>query len=323
MMKSYGGLTSGVLACAMVAVALSGAAAQREEAPRPSARSSGGAERGPAPSPEAVKLVRLHVQKFLKRYDRDNDGKLSRKEFTALFDRLDLEGPLDIKRRADSLGRTILFAGYSLSDINMRYLFYKLQRIWESTAYAGDRPRSYIFLDRANPVHERVLRGASRLVLPGVGAFRACMEALSGRGFDRLVRERVAEGTPLLGVCVGMQMLFTTGHENGMHRGLDIFPGEVVRFEYVTGHKVPHMGWNEVRVKNGSPMWTELPQPAWFYFVHSYYVVPKDPSLIAAETDYPTPFTSAIWKENVAATQFHPEKSQRIGLTMLRNFVEL
>jgi glutamine amidotransferase len=119
-----------------------------------------------------------------------------------------------------------------------------------------------------------------------------------------------------------LQLLFTRSYEDGVHEGLDIFPGEIVRFENVPGLKVPHMGWNQLRIRKPAPIFRDLPPEPSVYFVHSYYVKPKDASIIAAETDYPTPFTSVIWKDNVMATQFHPEKSQKVGLAMLRNFVE-
>src|SRR5262249_30937359 len=135
--------------------------------------------------------------------------------------------------------------------------------------------------------------------------------------------EHVRSGKPFLGICLGLQLLFTTSHEDGVHSGLDLFPGEVVRFPSAPGLKVPHMGWNRLRVRRQAPLLADLPPEPAVYFVHSYYVVPKDPGLVAAETDYPTPFASMIWHENVFATQFHPEKSQRVGLAMLHKFATL
>src|SRR5262249_25081271 len=135
--------------------------------------------------------------------------------------------------------------------------------------------------------------------------------------------EHIRAGRPFLGICLGLQLLFTTSHEDGLHSGLDLFPGEVVRFPDQPGLKVPHMGWNQLLIRRPSPLVRDLPPEPAVYFVHSYYPVPVDRSIIAAETDYAGPFTSAIWQENVFATQFHPEKSQRVGLTMLRNFAEL
>jgi glutamine amidotransferase len=164
---------------------------------------------------------------------------------------------------------------------------------------------------------------ADKLVLPGVGAFRDAIARLRDAGLVPPIVEHVRAGKPFLGICLGLQMLFTTSHEDGEYRGLDLFPGEVVRFADVPGLKVPHMGWNQLRVVRPAPVLRGLPADPAVYFVHSYYVVPRDPALVATETDYPTPFASAVWHENVFATQFHPEKSQRVGLAMLQNFAGL
>ncbi|HJT75683.1 MAG TPA: imidazole glycerol phosphate synthase subunit HisH [Gemmataceae bacterium] len=164
---------------------------------------------------------------------------------------------------------------------------------------------------------------ADKVVLPGVGAFRDAIARLREADLAAPLVGHVRAGKPLLGICLGLQLLFTTSHEDGTHAGLDVFPGEVVRFPEVPGLKVPHMGWNQLRVRRPDPVLRDLPDACSVYFVHSYYVVPRDPGLTATETDYPTPFTSAVWHENVFATQFHPEKSQRVGLAMLRNFAAL
>lgn len=163
---------------------------------------------------------------------------------------------------------------------------------------------------------------ADKLVLPGVGAFRDAIARLRDAGFVEPLKDHVKSGKPFLGICLGLELLFTTSYEDGVHQGLDLFPGEIVRFENMGGLKVPHMGWNELDIRKPAPILRGLPEKPAVYFVHSYYVKPKDRSLIAAETDYPMPFTSAIWHENVMATQFHPEKSQKVGLAMLSNFVE-
>jgi glutamine amidotransferase len=163
---------------------------------------------------------------------------------------------------------------------------------------------------------------ADKVVLPGVGAFRDAIARLREGGLAQPLVEHIRAGKPFLGICLGLQMLFTTSYEDGVFAGLDLFPGEVVRFPDEPGLKVPHMGWNQLRIRRRAPMLEDTPDGAAVYFVHSYYVVPKDARLVATETDYPTPFASAIWYENVFATQFHPEKSQRIGLAMLRRFVE-
>jgi imidazole glycerol-phosphate synthase subunit HisH len=161
---------------------------------------------------------------------------------------------------------------------------------------------------------------ADKLVLPGVGAFRDAIARLREARFVEPIKDHIDAGKPFLGICLGLQLLFTTSYEDGVYPGLDIIPGEVVRFDSIPGLKVPHMGWNQLRVRKAAPMLRELPADPAVYFVHSYYVKPKDASLTATETDYPTPFTSAIWRDNVFATQFHPEKSQRVGLAMLRQF---
>jgi glutamine amidotransferase len=164
---------------------------------------------------------------------------------------------------------------------------------------------------------------ADRLVLPGVGAFRDAIARLREADLAGPIVEHIRAGKPFLGICLGLQLLFTTSHEDGVYSGLNLFPGEVVRFPNVSGLKVPHMGWNQLRVRRLAPLLSDLPPDAAVYFVHSYYVVPKDPWLVATETDYPTPFASAVWHENVFATQFHPEKSQRVGLGILHKFATL
>ena len=164
---------------------------------------------------------------------------------------------------------------------------------------------------------------ADKLILPGVGAFRDAIARLREIKLDEPILEHIRRGKPFFGVCLGLQLLFTTSYEEGVYQGLDVFAGEVVRFNNVPGLKVPHMGWNQLRVRQPAPHLTDFPPGGSVYFVHSYYVKPRDESIIAAETDYPTPFTSAIWRDNVFATQFHPEKSQQVGLAMWRRFAEL
>ncbi len=165
---------------------------------------------------------------------------------------------------------------------------------------------------------EQVLQQAERLVLPGVGAFGACMEALAVRGFDRLVRERVAAGTPLLGVCVGMQMLFEESEEFGARRGLGLLRGRVRRFP--DNLVVPQVGWNQVRQQHSNPLFAGINDSAFFYFVHSYYCEPAEAAVIAGETDYGVAYASVVARENLYGVQFHPEKSQTDGLRILANF---
>jgi glutamine amidotransferase len=124
----------------------------------------------------------------------------------------------------------------------------------------------------------------------------------------------------LLGICLGLQLLFDRSFEDGAHEGLGVLAGDVVRFTDRPGLKVPHMGWNQLRIRRPAPVLRDLADGCSVYFVHCYYPVPRDPAVIATETDYPTPFASAVWRDNLFASQFHPEKSQRVGLTMLRNF---
>ena len=161
---------------------------------------------------------------------------------------------------------------------------------------------------------------AGRLVLPGVGAFQDAIRCLRETGLDAVITEHIRAGRPFLGICLGLQMLFTRSFEDGEHQGLDLFAGDVVRFPSTPGLKVPHMGWNQLRVRRPAPHLADLPPEPAVYFIHSYYVVPRDSTLVAAETDYPTPFCSAIWRDNVFGTHFHPEKSQRVGLQILHKF---
>jgi glutamine amidotransferase len=168
-----------------------------------------------------------------------------------------------------------------------------------------------------------VLDAAEKIVLPGVGAFADAMAELERRHLVEPIRRLVERGKPFLGICLGLQLLFDVGHENGCHRGLGIVPGEVVRFEVPGEYKVPHMGWNQLTIRRRAPLLAGLEDGTHFYFVHSYYVVPKDAGVVAAETNYPAPFCSMIWRDNLFATQFHPEKSQRHGLAMLKHFAAL
>jgi imidazole glycerol-phosphate synthase subunit HisH len=169
---------------------------------------------------------------------------------------------------------------------------------------------------------ERVA-AAEKLVLPGVGAFRDAIAKLRSSGLAEPIVGHIKRGRPFLGICLGLQLLFERSHEDGEHRGLGLFRGEVVRFAPRPGLKVPHMGWNHLRFRKPAPVFLGLPADPAVYFVHSYYAAPADANLTAAETDYPEPFTAAIWHENVVATQFHPEKSQRVGLAILHNFAAL
>ena len=164
---------------------------------------------------------------------------------------------------------------------------------------------------------------AEKVVLPGVGAFADAIANIRSLGLDRTIYELVARGTPLLGICLGLQLLFTESYENGIHRGLDIIPGRVEKFQLPPQYKVPQIGWNNIEVNPGSRLLAGIPSGSYFYFVHSYYVVPDDESVVAARTKYGIKFVSAIEKGNLFATQFHPEKSSDLGLKILKNFGEL
>lgn len=168
-----------------------------------------------------------------------------------------------------------------------------------------------------------VLAKADKVVLPGVGAFGDAMAELRRRELVEPIRQLVASGKPFLGICLGLQLLFETGYEGGRHEGLGILPGEVVRFELPHDFKVPHMGWNQLSIRKPAPLLAGLADGVYCYFVHSYYVVPRDTDVIATETSYGQPFCSMIWRDNLLATQFHPEKSQHDGLQMLANFAAL
>ena len=166
---------------------------------------------------------------------------------------------------------------------------------------------------------EEELRQASRLVLPGVGAFAACMSALRAHGLVNLVREQVAVGKPLLGVCVGMQMLFEESEEFGTSEGLGFLEGRVRRFDD-TNHVVPQVGWNQIRQRKAHRLFAGIEDEAFCYFVHSYYCEPASDDVIVGETDYGVQYASVVAKGNVCGVQFHPEKSQTVGLKMLANF---
>jgi glutamine amidotransferase len=165
------------------------------------------------------------------------------------------------------------------------------------------------------------LRRASKVVLPGVGAFADAMAELNRTGLGEAFCEAVQAGKPCLGVCLGLQLLFETSEEDGMHSGLGLLPGRVVRFAARPGLKIPHMGWNTLTIRRPAPLLAGLPPAPSVYFVHSYHALPANTEDIAAVADYPDPFTAVVWRDNLTACQFHPEKSQATGLAMYANFV--
>ncbi len=186
-----------------------------------------------------------------------------------------------------------------------------------------------------------VVRRADKLVLPGVGAFGSGMDGLRRHNLPEAIHEAVQRGVPFLGICVGMQLMFTEGHEMGVHEGLDLLAGKVVRFpekglmgneanpltihhsQLTINHlKVPHMGWNQLEPAWDNPLLNGVKTGDYAYFVHSYYCDADDATAVLAWTDYGFPFASVVAKDNIYGLQFHPEKSQSVGLTILRNFVE-
>ena len=174
----------------------------------------------------------------------------------------------------------------------------------------------------------KVVLEADKIVLPGVGAFPDCMRNLEEGGFIEPLLRVIREGRPFLGICLGLQLLFTESEEFGVHQGLNVIPGRVVRFpegmaESGEALKVPHMGWNQLAVKRRPAAFDGIEEGANFYFVHSFYVAPEDAGVVATTTTYGIEFCSSIWKDNIVATQFHPEKSQEKGLRILKNFGEM
>ena len=166
---------------------------------------------------------------------------------------------------------------------------------------------------------------ARALVLPGVGAFDDCIHALRKQGLLEASREFINSGKPFLGICVGYQALFEKSEEfNSCAAGLGIFSGKVVRFSESSGLKIPQIGWNQLEIVNAKcPLYRGIANGSYVYFVHSFYPQPVDDSIVATRTDYGGKFASSVWRDNVFATQFHPEKSQEVGLQLLKNFVGL
>jgi glutamine amidotransferase len=201
--------------------------------------------------------------------------------------------------------KPILIVDYGMANLR------SVQKAFEKVGHAAE------ITSDPNRVAE-----ADKVVLPGVGAFRDAISRLRDSGLAAPIVEHIRSGQPFLGICLGLQLLFSKSYEDGEYRGLDLFPGEVVRFTAVPNLKIPHMGWNQLRICRPAPVLSDTSDGSAVYFTHSYHAVPKHRNIIATETDYPTPFVSAIWYENVFATQFHPEKSQKIGLAMLRRFAE-
>ena len=165
------------------------------------------------------------------------------------------------------------------------------------------------------------IRKADKMVLPGVGAFADAMNNLKAKNLDSVIREKVEAGTPLLGLCLGLQLLFSESEEFGRHSGLNFVPGKVVRIP--AGLKVPHIGWNQLHIKRSDPLLRGIEEGSFVYFVHSYYADPQNQDDVLATTDYGIEFPAITNRKNVWATQFHPEKSQQVGLQILKNFADI
>ncbi len=168
------------------------------------------------------------------------------------------------------------------------------------------------------------LEEADKIVLPGVGAFRDAMNALAGLNLLNPLKKEITSGKIYLGICLGLQLLFEESEEGGSCKGLGILKGDVVKFSAGSALKVPHIGWNQIKITNENcPLFRGVDNNTFFYFVHSYYVTPQDKKVTAAFTDYGCKFTSVVWRDNIYAVQYHPEKSQEIGLKFLENFIKL
>jgi glutamine amidotransferase len=192
---------------------------------------------------------------------------------------------------------------------NLRSVSKALESVGATVEVTGDRSR---------------IESSSAVVLPGVGAFAMCMENLERAGLVGTIRSVIDSGRPFLGICVGMQILFEESREFGRVAGLGVLPGKVERFEPGSaGLKVPHMGWNRIKITRRPPHLAGIDDEARAYFVHSYYVDTADSDIIATTTDYGRTFVSSAWRGNLYATQFHPEKSQSVGLKLLENFASI
>jgi len=197
-----------------------------------------------------------------------------------------------------------------------------LRSVAKAVEFAAENRHKVIVSDRAEEI-----RGADRVIFPGQGAIGQCMLRLKEKGLDDLIRDCIRT-RPFFGICLGLQSLLDASDEDGGTAGLGILPGRVVRFQDNMRDergdlcKIPHMGWNGVHRCHSHSLWEGIEDGAWFYFVHSYYAAPHDRNDVAATTSYTVEFTSAAARDNIFATQFHPEKSQKAGLRLLKNFLE-
>ena len=171
--------------------------------------------------------------------------------------------------------------------------------------------------------HPEDLKDATSIILPGVGAFGAGMQQLQEKRLIEPIQKTVDSGIPYLGICLGMQFLFESSDEMGNHKGLGLLPGHVTRFPEDIKLKIPHMGWNQLQQQKQSPLLNGVDAHSYAYFVHSYYCVPQDDADVLITTEYGLPFTSGVQRDNIYAVQFHPEKSQSVGLKILSNFLTI
>jgi glutamine amidotransferase len=197
-----------------------------------------------------------------------------------------------------------------------------LRSVAKAVEFVAEKRHKIIVSDQ-----EKLIRGSDRVIFPGQGAIGQCMQSLKEKGLDTVIRDCI-RNKPFFGICLGLQSLLDSSAEDGGTPGLGILPGEVVRFqdkvrdEHGDTCKIPHMGWNRVHRQNQHSLWRGIEDGAWFYFVHSYYASPRNRQDVAATTQYTVEFASAAARDNIFATQFHPEKSQKAGLALLKNFLE-
>lgn len=191
---------------------------------------------------------------------------------------------------------------------NMKSVEKALQFLGEETVVTRDRQK---------------LLAADHVILPGVGSFGDAMERLSEYGLIPVIHEIVDAGTPFLGICLGLQLLFESSEESPGVRGLGLLPGKILRIPPAEGLKIPHMGWNSLHFPRKGRLFKGLPEETYAYFVHSYYLKAEDPEIVAAETTYGVTIHASVEKDNLFACQFHPEKSSTAGLSMLKNFASI
>ena len=187
--------------------------------------------------------------------------------------------------------------------------------------HSVQRAFEYVGAEVVVTAHRETIETALAVVLPGVGAFGKAMSNLEQAGLADVIRQVIVQGRPFLGICLGLQLLFEESNEMGQHRGLNVFGGQVKRLE--VSLKVPQIGWNQIHIQRPSPLLEGVADGSYAYFVHSYYVAPTNPEIVLATTDYEIDYASIVGQDNVFGIQFHPEKSQAVGLRILRNFTAL